>query len=641
MRNPSSATGRRLIPALLLLGCCAWLQPAFANPTDARPSLDLAIDSRKPAKAQAAIDGGEDVNAVFEQDTMLCRAIAANQVEIAKLILQSPKVEVNKRGTYVDGFNNTWERTPLIVAAKRGFTDLVELLLEKGADINARDRINGLSLDRGSTALILAAWGDHLDTVKALFAHAQRADVNLRDKDGCTALWQAALNENLEMVQFLQGKGSKINLADNGGKSILTTTFLHKNFDVLDFLVAQGADINLVDRIGMTPLMASVVRTHAKKAADLKWLEHFLAFKPRLDLQRLQGDAGGDSALLLGAQFGDLEAIKLLLDQGATVDLASLASGRTPLFAAAVSRQVEAARCLIGRGAKTELADQSGLTPLTAAVLQVDPDMVRVLVEGGAATEVQAHGQNLTPLVAAASNLDPFKHSKCLDIIKILLDHHADGNFQAPDGRTALLAAAASTSLSQGLDTATLLLERGAHPDLANSRGETPLMLAAGNGNEKLVKLLLNQAARVDLKSSGLETAMNFAVRSGDKSIVAMLEAKGARAEAPAALPRVVVKALVGTWVGQQDGMPQAQFTLALNQDNTFNFLSRWTPEALKRLPKGSQVNPVIATQKGTYLVNNDFLVLNVAGMAPLSRKWQLDGKRLILDRIIKLKKTK
>ena len=639
MWKPSLATGRRLCSALLLMGCCAGLPRALAAEDDVQTPLAQAIANHKPGDAQAAIDRGEDVNAVFQQDTMLCRAIAANEVDVAKMILQSPRVQVNKRGTYVDGFNNTWERTALIVAAKRGFTDIVEILLDKGADINARDRINGLALNRGSSALMLAAWGDHLDTVKALFAHAQRPDLSLRDKDGFTALWQAVLNDNLEMVQFLQGKGAKVNIADNSGASVLDATFANKNFEVLDDLVAKGADINLVNQNGLSTLMTAVMRTHGKKGAELAWLEHFLTFKPRLDLQRLQGQGTGDSALLLAAQFGCLDALKLLVDQGAPIDLASLGSGQTPLFAAAMSKQLEAARYLLAHGANPELADKSGLTPLTAAVVQVDPDMVKALMEGGATAEVKAHGQDLTPLVAAAVNLDPFKHGKFMDIIKILLEHKADINFRARDGRTALVAAAASTSLSQGLDVAALLLERGADPDLADGRGETPLMLAAGVGNEKLVKLLLNKEAKVDLKSGGMETAMNFAARSGNTSIIAMLEAKGARAEAPVAMPAAVVKALVGTWVGQQDGLPQAQFTLALNKDNSFNFQSRWTAAALKRVPKGS-VNPVIAAQKGTYLINNDLLVLNVPGAAPLSRKWVLEGKLLILDKIIKLKKT-
>ena len=86
--------------------------------------------------------------------------------------------------------------------------------------------------------------------------------------------------------------------------------------------------------------------------------------------------------------------------------------------------------------------------------------------------------------------------------------------------------------------------------------------------------------------------------------------------------------------------MPQALFKLVLNKDGRFDFVSRLTPEVLKALPKGS-VNPVIAAQKGAYTVNNDVLILNPVGAAPVSRKWKLENKVLILDSIIRLKKVK
>ncbi len=635
----SSAPHRRLSAAMLCMGLWGLGLNARTGP-DTRPALFLAIDGNSLPKAQAAIAAGADVNEVFEKDTMLCRAIAANRIDIARLIIQSPKVDVNKRGTYVDGLNNEWERTALMIAAKRGFTELVDLLLDKGADINARDRANGSPLERGSTALILAAAGDHLDTVQALFNHPRKPDLNLRDRDGDTALWQASDNENLEMVKFLLGKGAKPNVPDAAGRSVITTTFLHKTFDVLDLLVAKGADINLASSREMTPLIEAILSNHTKQDLVLRWLGHFLAFKPKVDLRPTTGDVGGDSALTLASRFGFIAAINLLLDHGADINLPSIAAGRTPLATAVVGKQVEAARALIKRGAKTELADTSSHTPLLLAVLQADPDMVRALVEAGARTDTKAPGHAFTPLVAAAGNLDPTRHSACLKIIRILLDGKADINFGASDGRTPLIAAAASTDPAQGLETATLLLDRGASVDTANTKGETPLMLAAGNGNEKVVKLLLKKGADVQVKSGAGETAMNFALRSGQRGVITLLEAKGAKPGTPAALPQVVVKDLIGTWVGQQDGMPQAIFNLTLRKDGTFDFFSRFTPETLKKLPKGS-VNPVIAAQKGTYTLKGDILVLNITGAAPFTRHWKLESGVLVLDNIIRLKRGK
>lgn len=641
MRKTNSRMGQRLKTGLVvLLTWVAWMTPASSQGSNARSPLCQAIDTTNLQKAQAALAAGADVNEVYEEDTLLGRALRVKSLDIARLILQSPQVNVNKRGTFEDGFGSRWERTPLHQACRLGYTDIVELLLTRGADVNARDRVDGSPLERGRTPVIMAAGGNHLGTLQALFAQGRKPDVHARDRDGLTALWYAVMNNSLEVVQFLHTQGAKINIADKQGTSVLTLTILHKGHDLLDFLVAKGADINMVDQRGMTPLMAALIPTPEKRAIVLSYLEKFLSYKPKLDIQALRTNSGGESALQMASRMGFLEAVRLLLDRGADINLASLDNHRTALFAAAAAGRVDVAKHLIQAGAKSEIPDQAGYTPLLAAVIQTDPDMVRALVGGGVATDVSSPKHTFTPLVTAAGGVDPTRLKKRLEIIKILLDGKADINFPASDGRTALLAAAATKDTALSKATATLLLDRGADPDAANTKGETPLMLAAGAGNEDVVRLLLKKNAQIGRKSGAGETVMSFAARSGNPAITALLKAKGAQPDAPVPLAAVVVKDLLGTWVGQQDGLPQAVFTLTLKKDNTFDFNSKFTTAALAKLPKGA-VNPVIATQKGTYTINGDILVLNVAGAAPLSRKWVLEGGVLILDKIIKLKKSR
>lgn len=600
-----------------------------------RPMIYQAIINDNIDRVKAAIDKG-DGNAVWEQETPLCFALAyGNRWEVAKAIIQAPRVDVNKRGTHEDGFGNTWERTPLLIAAENGQTEIVDLLLKKGADINARDRTNGAPLSQGNTALILAAAMNHLDTVRLLLAQAKKPDVLLKEREGKTAFWFAVANENLEMTKLLLSHGSKINLPDKSGASVLTTTVLHKKYDVLDFLVSKGADINKADNNGTTPFVAAIGFKNKNKTVVLKYLEKFLTFKPRLN------HAGVDySALHEATQYDFVEAIGLLLDYGVNINLSSPASGRTALYIAAMSKKIDVARYLISRGAKTEIQDKAGYTPLLAAAIVTDPEMVQVLIEGGAVVNTRSAASNLTPLVMAAGNPNPFKHKSYLTIMNILLDNKADIDFPASDGRTALIAAAMCADQEQALEKVSLLLDRGAKPDMVKHGGETALMLAAGRGHEKVAELLIDKGADVNLKNGAGETAMSYAKRSGKTAIITLLESKGAKPDAPAVIKNIIVKELIGTWEGFQDGMPQALFKLILNKNNTFDFVSRLTPEVLKKLPKGS-VNPVIAAQKGTYTFNNDILILNLAGAAPVSRKWKLENKMLILDNIIRLKKMK
>jgi ankyrin repeat protein len=618
------------------------LAPFYAHASQqSPPAIYQAIISNKPDRAKAAIDMGEDVNAVYERDTLLCIAISEGKLEIAKLIIQSSKADVNKRGACDDGFHNIWERTPLILAAQMGYTEIVDLLLKKGAVINARDRINGSPLSRGNSALIQAARNNHLDVVRLLVAQARKPDVKLQNTNGKTAFWFAVENENLEMVKFLYSNGSKINLPDNSGSSVLTTTVLHKKYDVLDFLVSKGADINMVNNIGETPLMTAITLKNKDRQVVLNYLEKFLTFNPKLGFETIKNNNGGYSALHLATRWGFVEAIKLLVDKGADINVVSLATGGTPLHTAASSKNYEAAKYLIQRGAKLEIRDAGGATPLIAAVMMADPEMAQVLVESGAVIDTRSSVNVLvTPLVFAAANIDPFKHKDYLTIINYLLDQGADSNFQAANGLTALMAAAGSSEHGRAFEKATLLIKRGAKLNMVNDKGETALMLAAGAGNDKVVKLLIDKGANINLKNGAGESAMSYANLSGQKTIISLLESKGAKPDGPSVMKPVIIDALIGTWKGYQDGMPQIVYNIVFRKDSTFDFNTQFTPEALKRYPAGS-VNPVIAVQKGTYTFNNDIMIWNPVGTAPVSMRWKLENKTLIIDKKIRLKKIK
>ncbi|HBE79938.1 MAG TPA: hypothetical protein DDW65_19485, partial [Firmicutes bacterium] len=130
------------------------------------------------------------------------------------------------------------------------------------------------------------------------------------------------------------------------------------------------------------------------------------------------------------------------------------------------------------------------------------------------------------------------------------------------------------------------------------------------------------------------------ATRSGKKSIIALLESKGAKPDAPIAMKPVIIDALIGTWKGFHDGLPQALYTVVFKKDGTFDFNSQFTPEYLKQYPAGS-INPIIAAQKGTYTFNNDIMIWNLVGAAPTSMKWKLENNVLIIDNKIRLKKIK
>ncbi|MBC8133417.1 MAG: ankyrin repeat domain-containing protein [Deltaproteobacteria bacterium] len=103
-------------------------------------------------------------------------------------------------------------RTPLFSAVLGGSLGLVGLLLEAGADINARDH-------QGFSALHFAAQEDLPEMARLLIAKG--ADVNALDEDGSSILWRAIFSSRNrpDMIQLLMAAGAKPDVANKAGES--------------------------------------------------------------------------------------------------------------------------------------------------------------------------------------------------------------------------------------------------------------------------------------------------------------------------------------------------------------------------------------------------------------------------------------
>jgi len=278
---------------------------------------------------------------------------------------------------------------------------------------------------------------------------------------------------------------------------------------------------------------------------------------------------------------------------------------------------------------------------LITSVKVYDPDMVKTLIGLGANVNVKSKVNILTtPLNIAIMNLDPFNHRKCISIMKLLLDNKADVNFSSSNGNTPLITASYNSDLIQTVEKVKLLLTKSPNLNLTNDKGETPLMLAAGKGNNSVVKLLLDKGADVFIKNGAGETVMSYAERAGKPAIIKQLVAKGAKPDEKVVLKKVIVEALIGSWQGFHDGLPQALYTITLNRNNSYDFSSRLTQEELKKYPAGS-MNPIIAANKGDYTIYNDIMIWYSEGGTPTSMRWKLENNMLIIDQKIRLKKLK
>ena len=376
-------------------------------------------------------------------------------------------------------------RTALMAAARVGSAESVRLLLAAGADVSARDK-NSL------TALNLAATTDSTETTRALLEAG--ADVNAQDEAGFTPLASAVERHRTAQVSALLAHGAKLELAIKTGQTALLLAAGYGYADIVELLLKAGAKATVV------------------WAQDGSNALHSAAHSGR----RIKLDPGFEKGTP-----GDYAAtVKLLLDAGLPVDSPEPQAGFTALHLAASSGNVEAARVLLGRGAKVNGVGKDGRTPLHLAAFEGTSEMIAFLLDHGAAIDaVQAsHPSKSTPLAQA-------EEKNHVENVKLLLKRGANVQAKVSDKRMSLLHTAA---WHNHLEIAKILLAAGIKVDVRDADRGTPLVVAVALNSRDVAKLLIEQGADVNARFASGHTILKVATFRGHTEIAALLKAHGA-----------------------------------------------------------------------------------------------------------------
>ena len=231
---------------------------------DGTTALHRAVQAGDHAAAQRLLREGAAVNAATRNGVtpLLLAAINADPVMVETLL----KAGADPNASLSRG------QTILMTAARTGSDEAVRLLLARGADVNAREQI------LGETALIWAAAENHPAVIKALVEHG--ADVNGRSKamtyprreygDGksgrltvlppgsWTPIMYAARQNAIDAVRALADARADLDLTDPDGTTALVVAIINAHYDLAAVLLEKGADPNVGDVTGMTPLYAAV-----------------------------------------------------------------------------------------------------------------------------------------------------------------------------------------------------------------------------------------------------------------------------------------------------------------------------------------------------------------------------------------------
>lgn len=236
---------------------------------------------------------------------------------------------------------NSWRSVPLRSQGKdrkslgkslhkaitQGDMSLIQLLLEAGADVNARPNC-------GKPSLTCAVQQGNPTLVRMLLKKG--ANLEATAPAGPTALYEAVTRGESELVALLLSGGANANAKPPGAEPALYNAASRGRLDLVKMLLDSGADVD-----GNPP--------------------------------------GGTTAFYVAAKKQDLSLMRLLLKGRADVERKP-PGGAPALYHAVSSRNREVAKLLIECGANIHATPPGGISALNCAVSQGDHDLVRLML---------------------------------------------------------------------------------------------------------------------------------------------------------------------------------------------------------------------------------------------------------------------
>ncbi|XP_043562081.1 protein phosphatase 1 regulatory subunit 12A-like isoform X1 [Chiloscyllium plagiosum] len=255
-----------------------------------------------------------------------------------------------------------------------------------------RPRTKQLRVKFAEGAVFLAACssGDREEVEKLLL---QGADINYTNVDGLTALHQACIDENLDMVTFLVEHGANINQPDNEGWTALHAAASCGFMEIAEYLIKQRANVAAVNSEGELPidiaqgeamekLLKDVIKKQgidvevARREEEQRMVQDARQWLNRGKIQDIRHPKTGASALHVAAAKGYLEVIKLLIQAG--FDVNSLDNdGWTPLHAASHWGKEEVCKLLVENLCNMQAINKVGQTAFDVA----DENLLEMLEE--------------------------------------------------------------------------------------------------------------------------------------------------------------------------------------------------------------------------------------------------------------------
>ncbi|GJQ85972.1 hypothetical protein Trydic_g21818 [Trypoxylus dichotomus] len=405
---------------------------------------------------------------------------------------------------------NEYGCSALLLAARHGYANCVQMLLRSGAKVSICDVPNGLSPVHHS------AKNGHVHCLALLVDNAEdKTVIDLPDSLRRTALMLAVSNSHVDCATTLVRSGADPNIVDGDGHSCLFRAVVTGQHNILQMLLPRSATVvNERDAHGKTALHVAAgcgrlscvqrllpyMRDDCKESTDnqnctaLHWacyagstecVAHF--FNEGI-FKRMEGNAF--SPVHCAASVGSEKCLKLLRSRyGPEIVRLKDERARTPLHVAALHGQCDCAKFLVAQGADVDDRDEDGKTPLISAAFNGQAQIIETLIDSKADVTLYDKNGN-TALHTACLR----KHSNAALLLLERVDDPKVINAVNNECKTAL-----HLTARNGLVGVTRqLIAKGASVTAVDANGLTPALCCAPNPNvaQCLAIILANHTAQ-------------------------------------------------------------------------------------------------------------------------------------------------